>query len=741
MAFTEEQQAAIDEANLRASQANANYSPEQQAAIDEAEAKAGRGVVEKSVNWLFGGEREENIPTLFDGGNAGMGAFNWPKGKKTKVVSLITTTNDEQRLKSGLSDILPGSTFSKDRFDNLVVTTPIYRDGKPTEQVNRFYPNPKGMDATNAMQISGVGALATGLGKAAQIIGLPMASWWTAAGLGATEAGVVEGTSAALSNDTFKTMDVPLGAIGGIGGKYLGNLVGKLSAWLKKPAAEVVDENGLLKPEVVQAMTEAGVDVDAVTVQMAQETMDQTSKGVDPLEAARIAAAGTLPIPVPLTKGEVTGSAAQQIFEREAAKGVYGEGPSRIMTGVDAEKQAALAANVPAIQQKIAGTSDVIQRGQAGAAAQSNLANQRDAAQRQASDLYTRARARGAAFMDPIGASSLSDEARMLVRDNYSVLDAPSTTAILDDLDEVVALGGDVNRVFQIRRQLVNAGAAGSPDRSAASAVNRLIDGKLEEMANNALISGDQEAVTAWAKAIKNYKTFKTTWDTPTGILSKLTEKVGKDGDTVLKISPEAASNAILGVTNNNIINAGESARTLLTLKKNLPKNEWDGIRQEVFLNFAEKARKENMGDKVFSGVSFNTSWKRFAENNPTAMKGLFSPKEIKLINQFSSVAARATGGASNTSNTAAAASGLLQSLAKMLGATNSGRFVSRVTPGLKAIAGVRASNVTQNVATQNPTIITPGIGGGLSTQEEVRQPPIDLYNRGANYIRRGLLQ
>ena len=76
-----------------------------------------------------------------------------------------------------------------------------------------------------------------------------------------------------------------------------------------------------------------------------------------------------------------------------------------------------------------------------------------------------------------------------------------------------------------------------------------------------------------------------------------------------------------------------------------------------------------------------------------------------------------------------------------MLGATNSGRFVSRVTPGLKAIAGVRASNVTQNVATQNPTIITPGIGGGLSTQQEVRQPPIDLYNRGANYIRRGLLQ
>ena len=81
-----------------------------------------------------------------------------------------------------------------------------------------------------------------------------------------------------------------------------------------------------------------------------------------------------------------------------------------------------------------------------------------------------------------------------------------------------MALGGDVNRVFQIRRQLVNAGAAGSPDRSAASAVNRLIDSKLEEMADNALISGDQEAVTAWAKAIKNYKTFNnlgyTNWNT-----------------------------------------------------------------------------------------------------------------------------------------------------------------------------------------------------------------------------------
>jgi len=740
MGYTVEQQAAIDAANLKASQANANYSPEQQAAIDAANLKAGRGVVEKSVDWLVGGEREESIPTLFDGGNAGMGAFNWPKGKKIKVVSLITTTNDEQRLKSGLSDILPGSTFSKDRFDNLVVTTPIYRDGKPTEQVNRFYPNPKGMDSTNAMQISGAGALATGLGKAAQIIGLPMASWWTAAGLGATEAGVIEGTSASLSNDTFKTADVPLGALGGMGGKYLGDLIGKLSAWLKKPAAEVVDERGLLKPEVVQTMTEAGVDVDAVTAQMAQETMQQASTGVDPLEAARIAAAGTLPVPVPLTKGEVTGSAAQQIFEREAFKGVYGEGPSRIMRGVDAEKQAALAQNVPKIQETLAGTSDVIQRGQAGAAAQANLANQREAAQRQANDLYTRARGRGAAFMDPAGASSLVDEARMLVRDSYSVLDAPSTTAILDDLDEVVALGGDINRVFQIRRQLVNAGAT-STDRSAAKAVNRLIDGKLEEMANNALISGDQEAVTAWAKAIKNYKTFKTTWDTPTGILSKLTEKVGKDGDTVLKISPEAASNAILGVTNNNIINAGESTRTLITLKKYLPKNQWDGIRQEVFLNFAEKARKESMGDKVFSGVSFNTSWKKFAENNIAAMKGLFSPEEIKLINQFSSVAARATGGASNTSNTSAAASGLLQKLAKMLGSTNSGRFVSRVTPGLNAISGVRASNITQNVATPKPNIIMPGIGGALSQQNEVREPPIDLFQLGKNYVQRGLLQ
>ena len=53
----------------------------------------------------------------------------------------------------------------------------------------------------------------------------------------------------------------------------------------------------------------------------------QVREGLDPIESVRTTTAASLPVPVTLTKGQVTGDKGQQLFEDQAAASVYGDIP------------------------------------------------------------------------------------------------------------------------------------------------------------------------------------------------------------------------------------------------------------------------------------------------------------------------------------------------------------------------------------------------------------------------------
>jgi hypothetical protein len=106
-------------------------------------------------------------------------------------------------------------------------------------------------------------------------------------------------------------------------------------------------------------------------------------------------------------------------------------------------------------------------------------------------------------------------------------------------------------------------------------------------------------------------------------------------------------------------------------------------------------------------------------------IKALFSPNEVKLIGQFANVSARATGGAINSSNSAAAGANLIGTLASMLGSTNAVQFATRALGGkmvreayggAKAISALKPS--TTPITVSGPVA---GASGQIATTDEAR--------------------
>jgi hypothetical protein len=703
------------------------------------QAEPEKGIVGRTVEWFKGGQRDETIP-LANQSNLGL-----PPAKAAEMTALLATTASDDRLKSGVKRILPDAEFDTDKFGNLVVIAPVFKDGEQTQQYTRFYPNPKGLDVTDIMQASGAVAAATGLGKTAQLLGVP-AGYLTAGGLGATEAGLVEAASAKLSDDRFKFSDLIYGAFGGALGQGAVQIANRVANIFRRSPAAVLDQSGKLRPSIAKQMQEAGLDPEQARAEMAQAMAAQVRAGVDPAEAGRLAAAETLPVPVPLTSGAVTGAPSQQLFEDMARKGAYGQQAETMMQGRQQETLQALQENIPAIQQRIAGTTPVVgageglvaQRpsaptaaaplittGEGGAAAQQALLAQRQAAQRQAGELYDVARASGPAFVEPQAAAQLADDLRASVRD-FTPSVRPVTTSIADEIDDILAQGGDIKTLFQKREQLTNAGAFGTPEQAAASKMKAVLDQRLSDLVEQSLIRGDETAIASWERAIENYSDFAKTWKSKGGILNTLTEQTVRDGEMVLKQPPEAAAAYILGASNSKLLKPSNVSRDILTLKKFLPEVEWNQLRQEAFINLAQKAQATRAGEDVFSGVNFLKSWKDMSNKNPEAIKALFTPEERNLINQFATVAARATGGAVNASNSAAAASGLLQKLAAAFGSTNAAYFLARI-PIAKAFTEARGAAMAYGAGRAAPTprraAPIAGAGGVLLSSEEAKTP------------------
>ena len=676
-----------------------------------------KGMVEKTVDWFKGGQREDFIPTAF---NANLGL---PADKSAKLVALLSTTASDDRLEMGIKNILPKATFDKDQYGNLVVTAPVYRDGKETGQFNRFYPNPAGLDTTDVMIGSGAAALASPVAKGLQFLGAPIKRMLGGATIGATEAGLVEGVSSYLTGDDYQFSDLVFGAGGGAAGAKVGELLQFVAKSFKQNPKSVIGEDGAMKPRIKAMLTRAGLDPDQVTKELAQDFQARVNAGVDPTQAGRLSEASSLPAPIPLTAGQVTGSKGTQLFEDLAEKGAYGADAEQVMSGQREAAKEAILENVPLIQERLAGgASPIAEKGLGGVQVQDTLVKSKQKASDKADELYTAARETGNANLGLVR-GDFGDTLRGGVRQEFNLSTTPKTNSILDEIDDVLGQGGDIQQLFAIRTQFNN--ISDPVDARAGRKARDLFDQKLKEYADEALIAGDQNTVAAWSKAISNYSEFKSLWNTKGGILKAITAKeVARDGEKLaLTVAPERAANYILGASNNKLMTAGDITRDLVTLKKQLPPSDFAAIKQEAFLNLVDDVSSEGVDGVTFSGTKFLTKWSKMKKNQ-TAIKALFSPEDIKLINQFAVVSAKATGGAKNTSNSTPAFSGLIQTLFAALGRTNTARTLMNapvIQGGANVISGGRARSSIDPTGQIPPNVISAGTAGVAATTDEGR--------------------
>ena len=681
------------------------------------------GMLERAGEFLTGANREENI-----GGPLSL-ELPMTSGQSAQMTALLATTMSPDRLRSGLQKIEPDVQFREDSFGNLVALWPRKDERGQVTGYQQFYPNPAGLDTSDVMRVSGAVAAATPVGRAVRAVGLPTLGVLGGATVGATEAALIEGASSALSGAPYKISDIPYGAVGGAAGEKLARTVQSLVAAVRTSVPQaVVDQAGNLLPQYADIVRKAGLDPNQVSAAVAADIANLTRAGAEGPQAAVTAMSRGLPVPVPMTQGQVSGSGGQQLFEDMVTKGAYGELAAAPMVAQRQRQQTALTQNLDQMLEALRPGSAPIARGEGGAGAQASLLAGREAATKEASRLYDVARGTSAR-VDTDAALAVADAMRGAYRQSFNPRTAPTVAALLDDFD-AVASTGDIRSMMQWREQ-VSSLQRGAPtvDAAASKSVLGQFDARIEEAINSAMLSGDADAVAKWGQAISNYADFASKWKSKGGILNMLTEEVTRDGARTLRVAPEQAADVVFSATASGLAAKTGLPRDLLTLQRNLPKDQWDAMRQEAFIRLMDTARGGMRGGETqVSGVNFKKAWENLREKNPGVVNGLFTKDEQKLFQQFADVSARATNTLANVSNTAAAASGLIQTIASRFGGTGIAQFLLRVpiAKGLtEAYGGARA---VMAASQRPPAVRTPltvgatGAGAAAANTEEGRR-------------------
>lgn len=691
-----------------------------------------RGVMGDIGAFIKGSDREETIggPQSVDFGS---------EGNRAKMTALLSTTMSPERLRNGISRIEPAAQFQKDKFGNDVALWPRKNERGEVTGYSRFYPNPAGLDQTDVVRTAGVVAAATGVGRLMQAVGLPTAGLIGGGLVGGGEAVVSEAASSMASGDPFDVTTVPYGVAGGALGDLGGRAVGSLVSLARTvgPRA-VVDASGNLLPKYADMVRRAGLDPDQVAAGLAAEIATMVRQGAAPEVAAITAMSKGLPEPVPMTRGQITGSKGQQLFEDAASSGGMGSIAEALMAAQRQRQQGALTNNLDTILTRLNPSMPPIQRGAGGAAAQAELVGQRAAAKADADSLYATARA-GNAVVDPTATADVATAMRSAFRQGFSPRTAPAAAGMLDDFDNVAATG-DIRAMMEWRSQMTSLGkGTPTPDGAAASQVLQVFDAKIQEAVRNSLLSGDAAAATNWAKAITNYADFSNLWKSNGGVLSLLTDTTVRDGARVLKVAPERAADVIFTSTVSGLANKTGLARDLVTLQRQLPPEQWNMLRQDAFLRLMDTSKGAMRGGETqVSGVNFKKAWDGLIGRNAGVVNALFTKEERELFGQFANVAARATGGAVNSSNSANSAAAILQRLGGLMGGTGLMRFLMRVPVARslqEAYGAARAAGATGRSLPPPTTPLTmggAGLGSSAATSDEGRE---EINNRIRSFL------
>ena len=664
-----------------------------------------RGSIEKGVDavvgaagaasdWVTGSNVEPEIPKLSD---IGVNRLATSDAGKSVIMGVLASSSDDGRIKKAFQEAIPDSQFQQDKFGNLVVIAPTSRDENSRPQSwERFYPNPQGADLATAYNVASIASLAAPITKFVGGTGL------TAAALaGGIEGGVLEAFSSYLARDEYNVMEVPKNTAGGLIAKPFGDLLGSAFNKIKEivSRARVGDmPTGAAEQEIASALAEEGLNPDDVLDSIYRDMNADISSGANPADAARYRTAQGLNPPVPMTRGDVSNDKGRGLLEDSILHGNYGDAARTQMEGIRSDQNIAIEQNLGNIQQQMAGPEgQVIDRRVGGAQAQSELVASK-AAQGAARDAaYTAARG-SEAFLDPSNGSQIAGTILQNVRTNFSPTNAPQAFKIFnDEMLPLLESGQSLRSIFETRQILTQHAKQAGPEGAAAAAMNRQLDQQLVDQSNDLLLYGDSDAVGTWLDAIGKHKDFMKKWEDK-GILKDLTSEGIRDGEMALNKDPTDVANAIFSVALNP--NKTGMSRNLITLKKELSDEAWNGLRQEFYIKLSEKMMKSN-GD--LSGQTFATAWNE-VKKNKTLVNTLFNKEERANIDALANTAMRISSKAANYSNSANSLMNGLKGVMNMFGKTPASRATGSLPIVSQAMSATAKGAMAQNPIAKGPS-------------------------------------
>jgi hypothetical protein len=434
-----------------------------------------------------------------------------------------------------------------------------------------------------------------------------------------------------------------LGAVGGVGGEALGAGLAKgVNAVAKKFIPQKVTP--VLLAQAQAHLRSMGVDGLPSTGQQSLEAM--LGKGAHPADAATTAAASSLPNPVRLSRGQMSGEAAQQWQETQALKGARGPGAEMVSKGFRSDQQQTLRQNLQDIASRIGG-GRAIDPGQGGAMASDALNSSRDVQHAAMKAAYGAAEsAKNPAVLHSYDASAAVGAVKQAIG-NYDPLRIPAVARELDRLEDMSAnkQGMDARDLFQVRARLTALRASNDGvEASAAGHAVKALDAEIHTAVSDGLLTGDPATVDLWRKAIGERREFGQLFQGG-DLVERLTAREPRSGRMQLAVDPHDASNVILGRSALGFVGRKNLYRDLNTMKDRLGASSpaWNGIRGEVFQRLANTAARTVDGSAQFDGERFQTIWREFKKDDPQLLSSLYSGDEQSLIDRFAGVAAKVT--------------------------------------------------------------------------------------------------
>ena len=424
---------------------------------------------------------------------------------------------------------------------------------------------------------------------------------------------------------------------------------------------------GAPRPVGQRDMAEAGAALERLGVSLNDLPQEATalltrelSRGAEPADAAIMALNRSLPVEIPLKRGDITGLPTDQFDFNAALRGGRGEAAAGMARNVVDGQQDAIRAGADQIARNLAGgLPPAIGRGaEAGVEA---LLQRRQAMKAGVDDAYGLAREMGdSAMLD--SAADVRNAMLGGLRD-FDLQDVPAVARVVESFGE----GGapTARQIFDARARLSKLRQAGGLESAAASDAIGALDRSVNEAMTNDLILGDPAAIDQWRAAIAANREYAEIFKSG-DLVDKLTRQTGGGGARQLEIDPADAANLIFGRSTLGMVGRKNLYRDLTKVRDLLgPESEgWNQLRAEAFMRFANAGETTLEGGvPQFSGAAMQKAWNKANREDARLMDLLFTDEERGLISRFATMSSRITSpvrGGDNPSNTAIAAKRLL---------------------------------------------------------------------------------